>query len=470
MQVPIVSGIYTDENSDVRTSYPKNMVPIPKAQGVSNGYLRPADGIELLGTGPGTDRGAINWNGVCYRAMGSKLVSVDVNGVVTTLGDIGDDGKQVGFDYSFDRLAIASANKLYYWDGSTLTEVTDTDLGKVLDVIWVDGYFMTTDGEFLVVTELDDPTQVNPLKYGSSEVDPDDIKAVIKVRNEPHALNRYTIEAFDNIGGDLFPFQRIEGAQLQKGTIGTHSCCRYLDALAFLGGGRNEAPAVWLGLNGQTQKLSTREIDQLISEYTEVQLESVVLEHRKFENLDHLYVRLPDKTLIYDAMASAEIKQPVWFILESGITATRETGQYRAINPVYCYDKWIVGDPQSSNVGVYVDSVSSQWGELCEWEFTTGMVYNAGNSAIFHELELVALPGRAAFGDESTIWTSYSLDGIQYSALESIKAGKLGERMKRLVWWRQGTIRNWRTQRFNGTSDAHMSFLRLEVQIEPLAI
>jgi hypothetical protein len=101
--------------------------------------------------------------------------------------------------------------------GSTLVQVTDPDLGVVLDVVWVDGYFMTTDGEFLVVTELVDPTQVNPLKYGSSEVDPDPVVALLKLRNEVYALNRNTIEVFDNVGGLLFPFQRIDGAQIQKG-------------------------------------------------------------------------------------------------------------------------------------------------------------------------------------------------------------------------------------------------------------
>ncbi len=85
----------------------------------------------------------------------------------------------------------------------------------------MDGYFLSTDGEFLIVTELNDPTQVNPLKYGSSEADPDPVNAVLKLRNEVYAINRNTIEVFDNAGGDLFPFQRIEGAQIQKGAIGT---------------------------------------------------------------------------------------------------------------------------------------------------------------------------------------------------------------------------------------------------------
>ena len=77
MNIPIVNGIYTDKNSDFRVSYPKNLIPIPERQGISEGYLRPGEGITAFtGSGPGIDRGGINWNGVCYRVMGSQLVSI----------------------------------------------------------------------------------------------------------------------------------------------------------------------------------------------------------------------------------------------------------------------------------------------------------------------------------------------------------------------------------------------------------
>src|SRR5574337_841754 len=98
MQVPILNGIYTDGVSDFRTAYPRNMIPVPKQQGVSEGYLRPADGIVELGTGPGIDRGGINWNSACYRVMGTKLVRIAEDGTTTTLGDVGGTG-QVTFDY-----------------------------------------------------------------------------------------------------------------------------------------------------------------------------------------------------------------------------------------------------------------------------------------------------------------------------------------------------------------------------------
>ncbi|WP_288404928.1 packaged DNA stabilization protein, partial [uncultured Acinetobacter sp.] len=168
MQIPILSGIYTDDNSDFRTMYPRNMIPVPKENGIANGYLRPAEGINHLSDLPGIDRGGINWNEECYRVCGDQLVKVKSTGEIVNIGHVSGTG-YCNFDYSFDHLAINSGSRLYLYDGTELKQITDPDLGKVKDFVWVDGYFMTTDGEFLVVTELNDPFAVNPLKYGSSE-------------------------------------------------------------------------------------------------------------------------------------------------------------------------------------------------------------------------------------------------------------------------------------------------------------
>ena len=466
MQIPILNGIYTDNGPDIRTSYPVNLVPVPKKSGISNGFLRPGDGLVANGSGPGIDRGGINWNGTCYRVMGTKLVTVASNGAVTVLGDVGGPvNTLVSFDYSFDRLAIASGGRLYYWNGA-LTQVTDPDLGTVLDVVWVDGYFMTTDGTSLVVTELTDPTQVNPLKYGSSEVDPDPVVALLKLRNEVYALNRNTIEVFDNVGGDFFPFQRIDGAQIQKGVLGTFACCVYLETVAFLGSGRNEQPGIYLGANASAQKISTQEIDQVLLQFTEAQLATVKLEARNDKNHQHLYVHLPDRTIVYDAAASEALGEQVWFTLT---TSTVGFSQYRARNLVWAYDKWLVGDPQSSTIGYMVDTTGEHWGQIVRWEFGTLIAYNEGNGAIFNELELVALTGRVALGKDPIISTSYSVDGQSWSQDRPIRVGTTGNTRKRLAWFQQGHMRNWRIQRFRGDTQAHLSFARLEAQIEGLA-
>lgn len=465
-QIPVLSGTYTDSSADFRSSYPVNLIPVPKDNGIAQGYLRPADGIVKNGDGPGFDRGAINWRGTLYRVMGSKLVSVDAAGVVTVLGEVGAGG-QVSFDYSFDNLAIASAGHLFYFRNGNLTKVTDPDLGIVLDVIWVDGYFMTTDGENLVVTDLDNPFAVNPLKYGSSEADPDPVNGLLKIRGEVYAVNRHTIEVFDNIGGDLFPFQRIEGAQIQKGSLGTYCACELADGVAFLGSGRDEAPAIYIGANATATKISTREIDQILTTYTEAQLALSVLEKRVDKGHQHLWVHLPDRVLVYDLSGSQAVQAPLWFYLTSAIDGF---AQYTARNLVWLYERWNVGQPAGTAVGYLDANLSTQYGAMARWEFGTTILFNEGKGAVFHELELICLTGRVALGIDPTISTSYSLDGQTWSDEKFVSVGTIGNRSKRIAWRRLGKMRNWRIQRFKGNSDSHIAIARLEAQIEPLAV
>lgn len=464
MQIPIVAGIYTDGAPDFRTAYPRNWIPVPKKNGISDGYLRQADGIESLGTGPGAERGAINWNGTLFRVMGTKLCTVSKAGAVTVLGDVGGSGL-VSMDYSFDRLGIASDGKLWYWDGTTLSQVTDPDIGTVLDVHWIAGYFMTTDGTSIVTTDLADPASVNVLHYGSAEADPDPVMAVDELRNEAYAFGRYTVEVYQNVGGTGFPFERIDGAQVGKGCIGTHAYCSLGNTFVFTGSGRGEAPAVYQMVPGDVQKVSTREIDTILLGYTEAELSQIRMETRVDKSHQHVLIHLPDQCLVYDTMASAEMQTPVWFVLTTALTGL---GQYRARGLVWCYDQWNVGDPQSGAVGRLTGDVSTHWGQRNGWEFGTSIIYNAGSGAIVHELELVCLTGRVALGADPVIWTSYSTDGQTWSQERSARAGRQGERNKRIAWRTQGKLSHWRMQRFRGTSDAHVAAVRLEAQIEPL--
>jgi hypothetical protein len=312
---------------------------------------------------------------------------------------------------------------------------------------------------------LADPFSVNPLKYGSSEVDPDPVVNVLKLRNEICAINRYTIEFFQNVGGQFFPFQRINGAQLQKGAMGTYAACIFAEYIAFIGSGRNEAPGIYFGVLGSTTKLSTREIDTILMQYTEAELASVVLESRLHAGHEHLWVRLPDRTMVYDLKASQAVGEPVWYFLTSAQIGFEK---YRAVDLVYCYGQWLVCDTQTNDYGYLDMSTARHFGEVCRWEFGTAIVYNDSRGALFNSLELICLTGRVEPGEDPYISTSYSVDGFTWSQERPIRVGMLGDRTRRLAWFQQGHLTSWRIQRFCGDSRALISVARLEAGLEPL--
>lgn len=467
MRIPILSGVYVDADQNFRTALPVNLIPVAFNNGISEGYFRQPEGMIKQGEGYGVGRGGYNWKGVLYRVSGSKLIKIASNGEVTVIGDVGDNGETCVFAESFDVLGIASNGNLFYYDGINLVQVTDLDLGIVKDLVWIDGYFMTTDGDFLVVTELNNRLEINPLKYGSSEVDPDPINRILKYKDEIYALNSYTTEVFDNVGGDNFPFQVISGAQLERGCVGSRASAVFAEAIAFVGRGRNEQVGVYIGINSNAEAISTSEVDRILNELSDEELSSIVVDTKKDKFGYLLYIHLSDKTLVYNLTASQMLKSPAWCILTSSASGF---STYRARNFVNCYGRWNVDDPTSSNFGYLTNNSSGSWGEEDRWELNTTILYNDSKGAQVHRLELIALSGNVPLGYDPLISTSYSTDGVSWSQKRSIKSGKIGERNSRIVWWQNGFIKKWRIQKFEGTSKNHISIAALESEVEGLSI
>jgi hypothetical protein len=465
MQIGILSGVYSQRGPDFEHSYPLNLVPNAEETGISTGYLRSAPGIDTFAAGKGKDGGGIVWNGVLYRISGTKLIKVSDAGIVTQIGTVGGTG-QGSMTFSFDRLAVARNRNLFLYDTTNgFVQVTDTDLGEVIDLVWQDGYFITTDGTSIVITELNDPTAVDPLKYGSSEADPDPILGLGTRRGELIAFNRSTTEFFFNAGTTGFPFERNRGAQIDKGAVGTHAKCRFLETYAMVGSGRNEQPQVYLLGEGQATTISTREIDRLLAALSDEDLADIVLEAREGAGAKDLYLHLPDQTLVYSQLASQALEVPAWYRLASG---TDGLSPYRARNFTLAYGAWHCGDLISSDLGVLTDLHDNQFGDQAAWQFDAQLVYSQGRGAVCHNLELVGFYGRADPGVEPRIFMRWTDDGVEYSQERAARSGFTGQRGLRVAWRRNGFLRQWRSFRFRGISGTPVSFSRLEAELEPL--
>lgn len=464
MQVPIVAGIYRD-NGQLQPAYPVNQIPTPKQSGISAGYLRPAHGLVAYGQGQGHDRGAITWRETLYRVSGNQLIKIDSNNAVTLCGFIAG-STPVTLDYGFDRLLIIGGGIVYYYDGSALTSLTVSGLGYIIDGCWVDGYYLLTDGTSLIVTELNNPYVINPLKYGSSEADPDVVVSVKRIRTEVYVANRNTVEVFDNVGGQLFPFQRIDGAMVNKGAVGTKAVCVFNDTIVFVGGSRNESIGVYIAQNASAWKISTPSIDAKLGALSLAELSGLHIEARLDQSHQWIYIHLPDQTLVYDAAASQIMEQPIWHILTSTLSGF---SRYQAENYAWCYGKWHVGNPIGTQIGILSEVIGSHWGNPVRWELSTSILYNQTNGAIFQRLELVALVGNVALGENPKISTSYSEDGVTWSQPRAVSVGTIGQRSARLLWLQQGFMKMWRIQRFQGDSSAHITAVALEATLEALA-
>lgn len=463
MRIPIISGTRASESGDFLESFPINREPVLKNTGISEGYLAIPPGITQIGNGPGADRGGINWNGVCYRVMGRKLITVTAAGTVTVLGDVGSGGV-CGFSYSFVNLIITSGDRLYYWNASEgLRQVTDPDLGPVVDAIFVDGYTMTTDGEFLVVTDLNDPMAVDPIKYGSSEVSPDAVTGLIRLHGEVYALNRYTIQVFQNVGGTGFPFITLKTATIPYGCVGPRAKCEFLGTVAFVGGQENAAPGIYLMGAGEADKISAAEVDDALAALTETELAEVWLEARVSRDEQRLVMHLPDRSWCFSTQVSSKGGVKTWC---QYVTSKTTSGRYEGRGLVYAEGQWIVAS-SSGQIGVLDRSTAQHYGEDVGWQFETAYLYNKGSGAIVHNLRLVGTPGRG--NADSRIFFSYTKDGEVWSMERATSAGTLGQRGKRVGWRLGFRMEDYIGMRFRGVDGSLMGIAALEAEIEALA-
>ena len=303
-------------------------------------------------------------------------------------------------------------------------------------------------------TEITDETNIDPLRFGSSEISPDPVRGVGKWRNQLTAFNRFTTEFFRNVGGSGFVFDRIPSAVIYKGIVGVHTKTEYLDTYAFLGGGEDENISVWL-LNSNPQKIATREIEEIINEFTEDQLAAVTMDKFKEKGHDYLQINMPDgRKLMYDAAASQHLGVPAWHIRD-----------WDAESFIHAYGKWWTGG--NNRIGS-LEEIGTVWGEEVERTFETPIIFAENNSFIINRLELVALPGRTNDPISDTIGVSLSPDGLIYTPERRVRLGGRGQYSNRLILRRQGKVNHWRTYRFRTFDPNRTAFARLDVDVEVL--
>ena len=455
--MPLLSGVVANPAAEFIQTYPLNLEPVAIDTKVSAGQFRATPGAVRFGVGVGGDGGGIIWNGKCYRASGGQLIEVTAQGDVTILGSIGPRWN-CALDYGFDRLMIVGYHRLFYYDGITITQVTDDDVGLPIDGIWIDGFFMLTDGEFVYVTELSDPLSILPLKYGSAETDPDPITGLLRYREEAYVFGRHTIQVFRNVGGSGFPFAPVPGGTIPFGCVTARAKCLFGDGFAFVGSARGEGLNIYVGGQGSAQPIGNKTIcDALAAVADET---DITVEARDYGGEKRLLVHLADESWCFLLNASAALKQPIWYRLKSA-----DDGPYRLRHATNFDGRIMVGDNLTAGLGWLDDQEIRHW-ELDApppWQFEAGMLYNEGRGIIVHSAELVGLPGRG--NGAGSIFMSMTRDGETWTTDRAITV-QPGQRTKRLQWRPHARFSNYMGFRFRGAGMALPGILRLEVNAE----
>jgi hypothetical protein len=337
-----------------------------------------------------------------------------------------------------------------------------TGITPVVDAAFMAGYVMVTDGVDVWSSSL-----VNlaffPGYFGSAEYDPDGISYLYKLNNQLYVGGKNTTQTMANTGGNNFPFTAQQSYTFDIGCVSRQTMCYFNRTLAWIGGGRNMPNGVWM-LNGNAPaKISSAAVDYELAQLTADQIAVVTLEAISFEDSEFLYVHLPDKTLLFDATATAGLGVKFWTQLNSGAEAD---DFYRARNFVRFNGMWTCGDLADNRVGFLDSTTGGHYGSPVLHRSSSPMVILPLASSGLRSVELKCVTGQS--GDTSRIAMTYSSDGIRWSQTRYTKAVTRGGYSKRIRWLPGGLTRNKLQVRIDHVTTQHVTWFGLDLELEPL--
>jgi hypothetical protein len=228
MKSPILGSAYVTRSVNAADNRMINLFPETIAEGGKEpAFLNRAPGLRLeidVGTGP--VRGLWTFNNNMYVASGNTLYKVDSTYTITALGTLANDGPVSMTDDGI-HLMVACNGPSFVYNANTdvFGQITDPDFPGALTVSYLDGYFVFIEpsSQRVWVTQLLDPTSIDPLDFASAEGDPDHLVSSIVNHSEVWLFGRNSIEVWYNAGGADFPLQRIQGAFNEIGCAATFS-------------------------------------------------------------------------------------------------------------------------------------------------------------------------------------------------------------------------------------------------------
>lgn len=129
-------------------------------------------------------------------------------------------------------VAIVAERQVKIWQGGVLTLLSDPDLPAPNSVGFVDGYFVFAidDGRWYI-SGIDDDT-VDALDFASAEGNPDGLLRVAVRGRDLLLMGPKTIEPWRNTGASPFPFERV--TVIERGLLSAPSVAAYEETIVFV--------------------------------------------------------------------------------------------------------------------------------------------------------------------------------------------------------------------------------------------
>ena len=242
IEFPFIGGAYTSRSSSLDAQVCQNLFPITDQYGGKSVMaLMGTPGSKLwcsLGIS-GEVRGMIPWKDYLYAVIGSTLIKINSDGMVSAIiGTLSTAAGRVWMVGGFSQLFLVDALYGYYYTESTttFTRITDLDFPAASSGFYLDGYFYVTrkDSDEFYISAAEDASAWAGLDFASAEDTPDDVLAGTKFRREAWMFGETTTEIFNNSGNATYPLTRVSGGVLPFGCGAANSIASGPEGLFWL--------------------------------------------------------------------------------------------------------------------------------------------------------------------------------------------------------------------------------------------
>jgi len=412
-------------------------------------------------------RGSVEFLGKAYTVNGTTLFEIDSLGGFVNRGTVTGTGEiSMAQNGLIIAIVISGNGDGFFFDPTSgLSQITDPNYLGARTVTFIDGIFVYNTDKALSgrdeifigsVTEENKGKNFNALEFGTAEISPDPILSMRNVKNQLYAVGETTIEIFRNAGLEGFPFVRVPGANVDKGTPARFGFTLFDNSYVYLGHAVNEGLAVWRGTSGSPQKISTPAIDNVLLALTDAQIKDVsMFSYAEGGNFFFALI-LPDRTFFYDASTSSATGLPVWHERKTGST------QWRFVNSLRIFGKTLVFDSTDGKVGFIDTTVATELGDIVQRTAAGAYFSNQGLPIFADRMELIGESGVGGEPGEANnnpqVNLSWSDDGGNtFNDPQPRSMGLKDDFTQRPVWWRMGRIPATRVFKLEWNNDKSFS-------------
>lgn len=471
----ITDGFYVSDSLPLSAQRCVNWFPVvPQAKAESPKALFPTPGLkEFANTADGVNRGSWEMGEIGFFVSGNTLYEVRENGIILQRGTVEGSGQVSMADNGRYLVIVVPRGRSYAYDSefTLFQQITDVDFIKSDSVTFKDGFFVfsSSAGDVFFNSLLNDPLSYDALDFGSAEISSDRIVSVFTNHNELFVIGLETVEVFQNVGGVGFPFQRIPGANMIKGSHALFSPIEFDNTFMFVGGGKNELSAVWRATGSSTvAKVSTSAIDNAIQKYTKQEIKdsfswTYSLGGNFFAGFTFESDVIGSKTFVYDATASTLTGNSVWHERQTG----KNDNRWRVNSILFVYGKLLVGDQFDGRIGEIDKDLFTEYGNVIVRKRISQPFTNNDTPMFNHEIQLTMEAGvglTSGEGSDPQIRMSYSDEGGRpgtFSSEFNRPYGKKGKFNMLPTWRRQGDVNRHRVLQFETSEPVKSVIIKL---------